>query len=238
MAIADPSNDPIVFRDRQEAGRLLASRLMRYGKEAPVVVAIPRGGVPVAAEIARALDAPLDVMVARKLGAPGEPELGIGALVDGDRPESVLNQDVVEHLQVSREYLAREIKKQLEEIKRREHAFRGGRPKVPLQGRTVIVVDDGIATGGSVRAALRAIRRSSPRRVVLAVPVAPPDTIEQLRSEADEVVCLATPEMFYAIGQFYRDFHQLEDAEVVKLLDAARQERAPARAHAHAPSAR
>lgn len=221
-AAADRSNAEVFFTDRAEAGRRLAARLMKYRRQDPVVVALPRGGVPVAAEVARALDAPLEVMVARKLGAPGEPELGIGALVDGDHPESVLNEEVVAHLRVSREYLSREVKKQLDEIRRREQVFRGGRPRVPLQGRTLILIDDGIATGASIRAALRGIRRANPRRIILAVPVAPAETLEELRHEADEVVCLGTPELFYAIGQFYRDFHQLEDSEVVKILDQAR----------------
>jgi len=218
----DPlSDEPTVYADRAEAGRALAAALLQYKKERPIVLGIPRGGVPVALEVARALDAELDVIVVRKLGAPDEPELGIGAIVDGDHPESVLNEEVMSYLEVSRDYLEREIKKQLKEIHRRQQAYRGGRPPLRLDGRTVIVVDDGIATGGSTRAALRGARRAMPRRLVLAVPVAPPSTIQALKGEADEIVCLSSPEGFYAVGQFYREFHQVSDQEVIRMLAEA-----------------
>ena len=174
-----------------------------------------------------ALGAPLDVIVVRKLGAPGQPELGIGAVVDGDHPRAIFNQDIVEHLGVSDEYIEAEIARQLKEVNRRESAYRGGRAKIPLAGKTVILVDDGIATGSSVRAALRGVRRQKPKRLVLAVPVAPAETIEALRSEADEIVCLETPEDFFAVGQFYRDFHQVTDDEVEAILQTEQ----PAEAH-------
>lgn len=214
-----------MFRDRSDAGRRLAERLAHHAKEAPVVLALPRGGVPVAYAIARALGAPLDVVVVRKLHAPQQPELGLGAVVDGDHPETVLNEELLAELGVSRAYLEREVAQQLAEVRRREATFRGGRPAVALADRTAIVVDDGIATGGTVRAALRAVRRAKPRRLVLAVGVAPPDTVAALRPEVDELVCLAAPAEFFAVGQFYRDFRQTTDEEVVALLERARRER-------------
>jgi len=213
---------PTVYRNREEAGRKLASALSSFKRGEVVVIGIPRGGLPVAREVADALGAPLDIIVVRKLGAPGQPELGIGAVVDGDHPRVIFNQGVIEQLGVSEEYLRAEINKQLKEIKRREAEYRSGRPRVALDGKTVIVIDDGIATGSSIRAALRGVRRAKPKRLVLAVPVAPPETCEALRGEADEIVCLETPEDFFAVGQFYRDFHQVSDEEVRNILAAKR----------------
>ena len=222
--------EEIVFADRADAGRRLAARLLKYKDQNPVVLALPRGGVPVAFEVARALNAPLDIIIARKLGAPGEPELGVGAVVDGDHPETTLNREVVNALRVSRDYLEREIHNQLKEIHRRNLIYRAGRARLELKSRTVIVVDDGIATGGSIRAALRGIRHQQPKKVVLAVPVGPTDTIELLRRDADEVVCLSAPARFFGVGEFYRDFHQLTDAEVIRLLELARPEQPSAEA--------
>lgn len=212
-----------MFTDRRDAGRQLAARLLHHKAHEPVVLALPRGGVPVGYEIATALDAPLDIVVVRKLGAPGQPELGIGAVVDGDHPQSVLNEDVMQALEVSQAYLERQVDLELQEIRRRQERYRGGRAALPVTGRTAIVVDDGIATGGSVRAALRAVRRSSPRRLVLAIPVAPPETVEALRAEVDELVCLYTPPFFMAVGEFYDNFEQTSDEEVIQLLTAARE---------------
>ena len=209
-----------VYATREAAGEILARRLMPYAKQQVVVLGVPRGGLPVAKAVADALSAPLDVVVVRKLGAPGQPELGIGAVVDGDQPRAIFNQDIIGQLGVSDEYLDAEIARQLKEVNRRETAYRGGRAKIPLSGKTVIVVDDGIATGSSIRAALRGVRRQRPERLVLAVPVAPVETIETLRGEADEIVCLETPEDFFAVGQFYRDFHQVTDEEVRSILQA------------------
>jgi putative phosphoribosyl transferase len=211
------------FRNRRAAGQELAAPLLKYRGTPLLVLALPRGGVPVGYEIAKALDAPLDIIVVRKLGAPGQPELGIGAVVDGDHPQSVLNEDVMRDLNISDEYVRREMQEELEEIRRRQERYRSGGPPVPIDGRTVIVVDDGVATGGSMHAALRGLRWAHPRQLVLAIPVAPPETIESLRPEADEVVCLRVPQLFYAVGQFYEDFRQTTDEEVIRLLAAARQ---------------
>jgi putative phosphoribosyl transferase len=212
-----------MFKNRRDAGRRLAAQLLQYKGERPVVLALPRGGVPVAYEVAITLNAPLDVVVVRKLGAPGEPELGIGAVVDGDHPQSVLNEEVVRLLGVSDDYVNCEVARELREIRRRQETYRGGRSPERIEGRTAIVIDDGIATGGSVRAALRGVRRFSPIRLILAVPVAPPETVESLRPEVDELVCLSTPVFFHAVGQFYEDFRQTTDDEVVRLLEAARE---------------
>lgn len=214
--------DSITFTDRRDAGQKLAAQLLQFRNQRPVVLALPRGGVPVGYEIARALDAPLDVILVRKLGAPGQPELGIGALVDADHPQSVLNVELLRELNVSEAYLDREVAQELREIRRRRERYRGDRPAELLAGRTVIVVDDGIATGGSIRAAIRGVARYHPRRLVLAVPVAPPQVIDSLRSEVDEVVCLSTPAYFRAVGHFYKDFGQTTDEEVIRLLEAAR----------------
>ena len=214
-----------MFTDRREAGRALARALARLRDEDPVVLALPRGGVTVGDEVARALDAPLDVLVVRKLGAPGQPELAMGAVVDGDRPQEVLNEEIVELLGVSPAELAHAVRHELGEIARRHRLYRGERLPEPITGRTVIVVDDGIATGATVRAALRALRRARPRRLVLAVPVAPADTVAALRPEVDTLVCLDSPEPFIAVGAHYRDFDQVRDEEVVAALEAARRRR-------------
>jgi putative phosphoribosyl transferase len=179
--------------------------------------------VPVAYEVAKALGAPLDLVLVRKIGAPFQPELAIGAVVDGERPELVLNRDLVEDYGIPESYLEKERERQLAEIERRRQLYLAGRPRAPVADRTAIVIDDGIATGATMEAALRATRKAGPRRLVLAVPVAPPDTIERLRGEVDEVVCLMMPAFLGAIGSFYRDFRQLEDEEVVQLLEQAAQ---------------
>jgi putative phosphoribosyl transferase len=208
----------IPFADRIEAGRELARALADLADADPVVLAIPRGGVIVGEEVARALEAPLDVVVPRKIGAPGNPELGVGAIAPG---VAVLDEEMVGALRISREYLEAEIAAQEREIERREHAYRAGLPPVDVAGRTAIVVDDGIATGGTAAAALRWARARA-GGVVLAVPVAPAPSLVRLRSEADRIVVLATPEPFFAVGEWYRRFDQTTDEEVVAALARVR----------------
>ena len=213
------------FRDRSDAGRELARALMHLKPEQPVVLALPRGGVPVGYEVAKALSAPLDVVLVRKIGAPEQPELGLGAVVDSTPPQLVLNEELVEALRPGQHYLEAETQRQLVEIERRRQLYRSGRPPLSLQDRTVIVVDDGIATGGTMKAVLQALSRSGARRVVLAVPVAPPDSWQELSPLVSEAICLMTPEPFYAVGAFYRDFNQTSDDEVISLLaNSAKQE--------------
>ena len=211
-----------IFADRREAGRALAARLEPYAARRPVVLALPRGGAPVAYEVAVALDAPLEVLFVRKIGAPGHAELGIGAVVDGAHPQVVLNPQLEELTGATPAYVEAQVRSELEEIERRRRAYLGGREPVPVRDRTVLLVDDGIATGGTVRAALKGLKRAGARQVVLAVPVAPPDILPILRREADEVVVLETPEPFMAVGLWYADFAQTTDEEVVSLLEAAR----------------
>lgn len=186
-----------------------------------MVLGLPRGGVPVAYEVAVALEAPLDVLVVRKLRAPDQPELGLGAVTDGDHPEAILNEDVLAALRVPEAYVRREIAAQLAEVRRRQTRLRAGRAAVAIGGRPVILVDDGVATGGTIRAAVRGLRRAGPQSVVVAVPVAPPDALQGLRTVADEVVCLLVPEDFAAVGQFYEDFAEVPDDEVAALLERA-----------------
>jgi len=211
----------MMFQDRQDAGRRLAARLLSRRNQHPVVLALPRGGVAVGYEIAAALGAPLDVVLVRKIGAPGMLELAVGAIVDGERLDEVIDDEIVAELGVPKSYLEKEIAGQAVEIERRRKLYFAHRAPAALAQRCAIVVDDGIATGASMRAALLAIRRRQPSAVVLAVPVASRETIERLRPEADDIVCLSTPEDFYAIGQFYRDFHQLSDDEVLDFLRRA-----------------
>jgi putative phosphoribosyl transferase len=210
-----------LFPGRQSAGIQLAAALRRFRASKPLILALPRGGVPVAFEIACALQSDLDLLFVRKIGAPGHAELGIGAIVDGAEPQLVLNEEIVRRLAPSPNYIHDQYRKQLAEIERRRRVYLGGRQPIPTRGRTVIVVDDGIATGSTVRAGLRALRKNSPARLVLAVPVAPAEALRELAGECDEIVCLATPEPFYAVGAHYVDFTQTTDEEVVDLLDRA-----------------
>ncbi|HLB80901.1 MAG TPA: phosphoribosyltransferase family protein [Dongiaceae bacterium] len=211
-----------MFVDRTDAGRRLAGELRHLRGEDPIVLALPRGGVPVAYEVARALDAPLDLLLIRKIGAPGQPELALGAVMDGDRPETVINEEGRRLFAVTDEELAELVAAKLAEIEQRRQRYLAGRPRARLDGRTVIVVDDGVATGATMRVALKAIRRAGPRRLVVAVPVAPPDAVEVLKRDADEVVCLDASDFFGGISAFYGDFRQLDDADVVALLNRAR----------------
>jgi predicted phosphoribosyltransferase len=206
------------FIDRTDAGQQLDKALARYKAQRPVVLALPRGGVPVAAEVATALDAPLDLILVRKIGVPFQPELAMGAVVDGVKPVIVRNEEVIQLSGVSETDFNAIRDEQLAEIERRRKLYLGDRPHPKVFGRTVIVVDDGITTGATTRAALHAIRMRKPSKLVLAVPVAPTDTRKELRDEADDIVCLEDYEEFGAIGLFYSDFRQVYDTEVIAIL--------------------
>ena len=211
------------FRDRREAGRQLAQHLAAYANRPDVLVlALPRGGVPVAYEVARALHAPLDVFLVRKLGLPGHEEYAMGAVASGG--VRVLNPEVVAQLHLPDEVIDIVTRRELQEIERRERAYRGDRPFPDVRGKTVILVDDGLATGSTMRAAAEALRQQGPARLVVAVPAGSPETCDEFRDEVDEVVCAITPEPFYAVGLWYDDFSQTTDDEVRDLLAAARQE--------------
>jgi predicted phosphoribosyltransferase len=213
---------PMSFANRSEAGKQLAVELLQYADGRPVVLALPRGGVPVAAEIASALHAPLDLVLVRKIGVPGQPELAMGAVVDGSRPITVRNEDVIRTLGIGDEDFARVRDAELEEIERRRRRYMGDRQPVDVTDRVAIVVDDGIATGATIRAALKATRARKPARLVLAAPVAPPDALDALRGQADDIVCLETHRFFGAIGAYYEDFTQVTDETVIALLEDAR----------------
>jgi putative phosphoribosyl transferase len=210
-----------IFTDRAEAGRRLAERLRAMNLDHPVVLALPRGGVPVGYEVARDLKAPLDVLLVRKIGAPGQEEFALGAVVEAEPPIVVLNEGVPRHLTA---HVKSESARQAEEIERRREAYRCGRPMANVAGRTAIVVDDGIATGATFRAALQAVKQMDAARVVAAIPVAPAESLPAVEALADDVVCLATPEPFYAVGLHYGDFSQTTDEEVVELLKQAHTE--------------
>lgn len=209
-----------VFADRLEAGRKLGQALGHYAGTNALVLGLPRGGVEVADEVARAIDGQLDVWVVRKIGAPYQPELGMGAIAEG--PAVVLDRSLVHVLGVSRSQLFAIAHREMAEVRRRVVRFRGGRPEPEVAGRNVILVDDGIATGGTMRAAIRAIKKRRPATLVVATPVAPPDTVASMMQNVDEVVCLEQPMNMYAIGLWYEDFHQVPDEDVVRILDAAR----------------
>jgi putative phosphoribosyl transferase len=207
-----------LFSNRVQAGRELAQALAALKLERPVVLALPRGGIPVALEVAKALDAPLDLLLVRKIGVPWQRELAVAAVVDGPKPEIVADDEVQRSGGITRAYIEAEAQHELREIERRRALYLQGREPVDVHGCTAIVVDDGIATGTTVRASLRALRRREPANLVLAVPVAPADTVQALAREVDRIVCLAQPEPFHAIGLHYEDFSQLDDTEVLALL--------------------
>jgi predicted phosphoribosyltransferase len=207
-----------MFADRAAAGRRLGDLLARRGLPDPIVYALPRGGVPVAVEIGRRLKAPVDLVLVRKIGAPGSPELALGAVTDGETALTVVNPEVARLTGASEAYLEEIRDRELAEIERRRALYLGDRPRPDPRGRTVIVVDDGLATGATARAAARALRAQGAAWVIAAAPVAPPDTAAALGDDFDEVICLEQPERFYGVGAFYRDFHQLSDGEVVDLL--------------------
>jgi putative phosphoribosyl transferase len=223
--IMDPMYDrgEARFRDREEAGRALGVEVAgAAGLVDPIVLALPRGGVPVGVQVARALGAPLDVLVVRKLGFPGQPELAMGAVAAGG--VRVLNRELLGQVHLPPATVEEVARRELSEVERRERAYRGDARPLQLAGRSVILVDDGLATGSTMSAAVAAVRQLAPREVIIAVPLAPPDTIRRLRREADRVLCLFTPEPFLAIGSHYESFPQLDDREVVALLSRAREE--------------
>ena len=206
------------FKDRSDAGRKLAAALAGYKDQQPVILALPRGGVPVAAEVATALNAPLDLILVRKIGVPSQPELAMGAVVDGGAPIIVRNEDVIQVAGIDESEFKTVCDNELAEIERRRQRYLGGRQRVDVTGRTAIVIDDGVATGATTRAALRATRMRNPKRLVLAVPVAPTDNLATLRDNADDVICLEDHEFFGAIGFYYSDFRQISDEEVIETL--------------------
>lgn len=221
------------FRDRSDAGRKLAAALVRYKDQQPVILALPRGGVPVAAEVADVLKAPLDLILVRKIGVPFQPELAMGAVADGEAPLIVRNEDVIRLAGIEEADFKAVCDAELVEIERRRHLYLGSRERADIAGRTAIVIDDGIATGATTRAALRATRARNPKQIVLAVPVAPTESLAEMRKEADDVVCLEHYDSFGAIGFYYSDFRQVGDQEVITALarfpsGAAKEGRQPA----------
>jgi putative phosphoribosyl transferase len=223
------------FLDRRDAGRRLAQQLARYRDTGPVVIGLPRGGVPVADEVARALDATLDVLVVRKLGAPGNPEFAIGAIAPG---VTHLERAHIQALNVPTEFIQHTVAREQSELRRREQLFREGRPPAEIGGKTVILVDDGLATGATIKAAIKSLRSRSPGRIVLAVPIGAPDTVEQLRALVDDLVCLETPAFFRAVGQGYVDFSPTSDRDVEKILRGRHVEAAEGEVHLAAPAAK
>lgn len=209
-----------LFRDRRDAGRKLAQKLVAYvGRSDVIVLALPRGGVPVAYEVALALRAPLDIFIVRKLGLPGHEELAIGAIASGGA--RVLNEDIIQYLGISEAVIAAIAQRELQELQRRELAYRGERPPLEVEGRTIILIDDGLATGASMRAAVAGLRLQNPAYIVVAVPTAAPETCEALEPEVDQMICATTPEPFYGVGRWYEDFSQTTDEEVRTLLQEA-----------------
>ena len=206
------------FKDRSDAGRKLAAALAGYESQQPVILALPRGGVPVAAEVAARLHAPLDLILVRKIGVPAQPEFAMGAVVDGGSPIVVRNEDVIRLAGIDETDFKKVCDSELAEIERSRLRYLGSRERAEITGHTAIVIDDGIATGATTRAALRATRMRQPKKLVLAVPVAPTDSLEAMRTEADEVLCIEDHEFFPAIGLYYRDFRQVSDEEVVEIL--------------------
>lgn len=206
------------FKDRPDAGRKLAQALSSYKGEKVVILALPRGGLPVAAEVASHLNAPIDLILVRKIGVPAQPELAMGAVVDGSSPLIVRNEDVIALAGISEAEFKAVCDEELAEIERRRLRYLGSRERIDVTGRIVIVIDDGVATGATTRAALRATRMRNPKKLVLAVPVAPTDTLALMRKEADDVICLEDHEYFGAIGFYYSDFRQISDQEVIDIL--------------------
>ena len=210
-----------LFKDREEAGKKLAQALDKFVGRQAVVLGMPRGGVVVATEVAQALDAPLDIVVTRKIGAPGEPEFALGAVTQEE--EVIVDRQAAESVGATAEYLREEARKKKSEVRERMRSLRGDLPYPNLEGKIVIIVDDGIATGNSMRAAVQSVRRRGPKEVVVAVPVGPSEVVAEIAREGAQVVCLEQPSFFFAIGQFYNNFEQVDDSEVRRLLEVARE---------------
>lgn len=211
-----------IFKNRRDAGKQLAEKLSEYeGQDDVIVLGLPRGGVPVAFEVAKALNVPLDVFIVRKLGVPGQPELAMGAIASGDI--QVMNDSVVRRAGISEAQIEEVSQQEKEELKKREKAYRGARPDIDLQGKTVLLVDDGLATGASMRAAISALREHDPEKIIVAVPTAPPDTCQEFEPEVDQIICLHTPTPFWGVGGSYQNFSQTTNKEVRELLNRADQ---------------
>jgi putative phosphoribosyl transferase len=224
----------MIFQDRTDAGRHLAARLTSYADRTDVLVlALPRGGVPVAYEVAKALNAPLDVFLVRKLGVPGHEEFAMGAIAGGG--VRVLNQEIVNYLRIPEEVIDSVAAREQRELERRERAYRGDRPPPDVKDRVVILIDDGLATGSTMRAAAVSLRALKPRRIVVAVPVSSPETCDEFRSEVDEIVCAFTPEHFQGVGLWYEDFSQTSDEEVRELIKTSQQQQQQQHATSRAP---
>jgi predicted phosphoribosyltransferase len=214
----------MIFRDRTDAGKYLATKLLSYkDRQDVLVLALPRGGVPVAFEVAQALRVPLDIFLVRKLGVPGHEELAMGAISTGG--VRVLNEDTVDYLNIPEHIIDSIAAEELKELKRRERAYRGNRPEPDVKGKTVILIDDGLATGSTIRAAAQALRQQQPARIIVAVPVSAPETCDEYRIGVDEIICAVTPEPFVGVGMWYLDFSQTTDEEVRDLLERARGEK-------------
>ncbi|MGI9403593.1 MAG: phosphoribosyltransferase [Hyphomicrobium sp.] len=216
-----------IFRNRRQAGEFLANELARHAFPDPIVLGLPRGGVPVAAEVAAKLKAPLDIILVRKIGTPMQRELAVGAVVDGGAPEIVRNEELIHEIGLTEDEFQQEAKRQLEIIEERRKMWVAGRSRISVKGKTAIIVDDGIATGATVRASLHALKRQGPQRTVIATPVASRQAVEALRVEADHVICLETPEYLGALGFFYVEFTQVSDAEVSRILEGMSAEGMP-----------
>lgn len=207
-----------IFEDRQDAGKRLAAELNKNKRDDVVILALPRGGIEIAQQVSKVLNAPFDCLFVRKLGSEFNPEVGIGAIVEGNPPQTFLNEDLVKVLKITPDFIEQEKKRQLEVMREQEKKFRPNLKRLSLTGKSVIVVDDGVATGATVKAALKGLKSEKPKKLILAVPVAPPSTVAELKKDVDEVVCVLTPTDFQAVGQFYRRFPRLDDEKVIKLL--------------------
>ena len=215
----------MIFKNRREAGKLLGEKLLKYKHnkiEKTVVIGLLRGGIPVAYEIAKALNAPLDVALVRKIGAPNQEELAIGAIVDGKNPKVYLNKPLISQINISKDYIDRVKEIKLEEIRKREKIYRKGRERIDVHGKIAIVVDDGIATGASIRVVIEALKEEKPKKIIIAVPVIPVNTLSEFKKMVDDIIVLDAPEEFYAVGEFYENFSQTTDEEVILLLQKSK----------------